>query len=152
MAARAIAKIQIDPSKIAGLLAKVANGLYDGVTDASNLIRDEAKTLAPVDTGALRDSIDATVVRGIQNVMASDQPMKVSALSVTGTIAPHVDYAAYVEFGTGQRGAASTGAGLGPYSPNWKGMVAQPYMRPAFDSNRERAVEIVKESVADSLK
>jgi hypothetical protein len=45
-------------------------------------------------------------------------------------------HAAYVEFGTGQRGAASAGAGNGPYSETWPGMPAQPYLRPALDTAR----------------
>lgn len=39
-------------------------------------------------------------------------------------------HAAYVEFGTGQRGAAS-GRYPGGYDGDWPGMSAQPYMYPA---------------------
>ena len=45
-------------------------------------------------------------------------------------------HAAYVEFATGRRGAA-TGAGA-EYDPDWPGMAAQPYMQPAADEQLER--------------
>lgn len=49
-------------------------------------------------------------------------------------------HANYVEFGTGQRGAASHFAGKPEditYSPDWKGMAAQPYLIPSVEEQRE---------------
>ena len=40
-------------------------------------------------------------------------------------------HAAYVEFGTGRRGAGSSSKVS--YDPDWPGMAAQPYMQPAAD-------------------
>jgi HK97 gp10 family phage protein len=153
MAFRATSTFTINDANIKGLLAKVGQGTFDGVTAASELIRDEAKTLCPVDTGALQASITADVQRGIRNITDNpDAPLSGSAFGVTGVVAPHEDYAAYVEFGTGQRGAASAGAGEGPYNPDWPGMVAQPYMRPAWDANKATAEDLVKQAVQDALK
>lgn len=46
-------------------------------------------------------------------------------------------HAAYVEFGTGVRGAQSTGtAPGGKYDADWLGMAAQPYMYPAAQRAR----------------
>ena len=46
-------------------------------------------------------------------------------------------HAAYVEFGTGMRGAQSTDAAAGGrYDPDWPGMAAQPYMYPAAQRAR----------------
>jgi len=145
----AIASVKFTRGNTAGLLAKVASGLYDGVATAAKLVEDEAIARCPVDTGALVSSIGTEVTRGIQNV--SNGPLADSLFAVSARIAPHTDYAAYVEFGTGERGASSAGAGPGPYASNWKGQVAQPYMRPALDNNRDAAEEAIKSAVRDAL-
>jgi len=95
----------------------IGTAVQESVFEVGSTLLSRAKTYCPVDTGALRDSIDMTL---------SDD--KRSAV-----IAPGVPYDAYVEFGTGIRGAASPGAGPFNYDANWPGMVAQPYMRPALD-------------------
>jgi hypothetical protein len=61
-------------------------------------------------------------------------------------------HAAYVEYGTGQRGEASAGAGDGPYDPNWPGMVAQPFLRPATDLSRPAIVEIFRDNFSSAAK
>lgn len=62
-------------------------------------IEGQAKNRAPVDTGALKNSISTEFEDG----------------GLTGIIAPHVEYATYVEFGT-------------------RRMSAQPYMTPAAEA------------------
>lgn len=135
---------------LSGLLAKVAGGLYDGVSAAAQLVYEEAVSRCPVDTGELVSSIGVEVFRGIQNVQQGG-PIAGSLFSVTAQVAPHTDYAAYVEYGTGVRGASSAGAGPGPYNPSWPGMVAQPYMRPALDNNREAAKDVIAAAVRDAV-
>lgn len=49
----------------------------------------------------------------------------------TGVSNPH---AAYVEFGTGRRGA---GGGGGSYDLDWPGMAPQPYLQPADDAKTD---------------
>lgn len=134
----------------AGLLARVASGLFNGVSSGAKIIEDAAIQRCAVDTGALVSSIGTNITRGIQAATAGG-PIRNSLFAVQAVIAPHVEYAAYVEFGTGQRGAASAGAGDGPYNPSWPGMVAQPYMRPALDENRDLVVETVRDAVKDAL-
>jgi len=66
---------------------------------------------------------------------------------VTGYVGPTVDYASYVEFGTGRRGDPSA-----PYPHTDKpGMVAQPFMRPALDENREAIDGLFREQLATAL-
>jgi len=151
MGVKATSQIQINQAGIQGLLAKVASRLFDGVTEASKVIRDDAQAICPVDKDVLRPSIKEDVQRGIVGIMGSDQSMASSSFAVTGIIAPHTDYAEHVEFGTGERGQKSAGAGPGPYTPGWMGQAAQPYMRPAFDQNRTKAVDIVRSSVQDAI-
>lgn len=97
--------------------------LVAAVTEGSEAVAAEAQAIVPVDTGELRDSIHVDSVELVGS-------------TVQGVVSADSGHAAYVEFGTGQRGAASEGAGAGPYSPSWPGMPAQPYMRPALDSAR----------------
>jgi HK97 gp10 family phage protein len=115
----------------------ITPGARAAVQAACATIQQRAQELAPVDTGALRDSITVEI----------DDTGK----TVVGTVGPHVDYAAYVEFGTGQRGAASSGAGAGPYGDH-PGMPAQPYMRPAFDEIKPQILELFGSQIASQLK
>ncbi len=101
------------------------------------VIEEAAKAKAPVDTGALQASITSSV----------DD----SGKTVIGTVGPHVFYAPYVEFGTGIRGAASPGAGAGPYSPSWPGQPAQPFMRPAIDEHRDAIKELFRKEISRAI-
>lgn len=102
-------------------MQRVVPALVGAVTEAAEAVAEEAQAIVPVDTGELRDSIGIGPVALIGN-------------AVQGSVQATSPHAAYVEFGTGQRGAASAGAGAGPYSESWPGMPAQPYLRPALDS------------------
>jgi HK97 gp10 family phage protein len=108
------------------------------VRQAGEMIQDAAKRLCPVATGRLRDSILVEV-----------QQTEKTARAI---IAPTMDYAGYVEFGTGIRGASSPGAGQGPYSPTWPGMPAQPYMRPAFDEQKEAIQDLFRANVSTAIR
>jgi HK97 gp10 family phage protein len=118
--------------------AVITPGARAAVQAACTTIQQRAQELAPVDTGALRDSITVEI----------DD----SGKTVVGTVGPHVDYAAYVEFGTGKAGASSPGAGAGPYNPNWPGMPAQPYMRPAYDEVKPQIIDLFRSQIATQLK
>lgn len=97
--------------------------VFAGVRKAQAAVVEEAKTICPVDTGELRDSI------------AAQEPTD-DGHQITGEVAALAGHAGYVEFGTGRRGAESAGAGPYDYTMSWPGMVAQPYLRPALDSAR----------------
>jgi HK97 gp10 family phage protein len=89
---------------------------------AAKEVQAQAKWLSPVDTGELHNSIVTTTERA-GNV-------------ITGLVTTNKEYAAYVEFGTGQRGSAYSGADKAPgitgYRADWPGMPAQPYLYPAL--------------------
>jgi len=117
---------------------KVTPAVRASVEAAGNLIKSTAQELCPVDTGALRDSITSEVTETDRTVRASVGPRG-------------VDYANFVEYGTGQAGASSPGAGAGPYSLSWPGMPAQPYMRPALDSSKEAILELFASNISTAV-
>lgn len=123
------------PKSAAQLVSsKISPAVYASVQAAGELIRDEAKMLCPVETGALQASIESEVTDNGDTITASVGPRG-------------IHYAAFVEFGTGERGAASEGAGAGPYG-NTAGQAAQPYMRPAIDSSREAIRELFRSQIS----
>ena len=107
---------------------------------ACALVERSAKQNAPKDTGALRNSIQSKVeeVNG----------------EVVGVVFTPLEYAPYVEYGTGL--FAENGGRMDvPWNyqddeGNWhstNGQKPQPFMRPAFNDNRKRIIEIIEESV-----
>ena len=105
-----------------------------GVGRAAGIIAEEAQSIVHVRSGELRDSIQA-------------QEPVIDGDTVTAEVTAGTDHNFYVEYGTGQRGEASTGAGDGPYDPNWPGMEALPYMRPPLDSRRADCLAAIQEEV-----
>ena len=95
---------------------------------STNKVQETAKALCPVDEDTLRPSI-------VKTVDANDK---------TGTVSTNVEYAPYVEFGTG----IFAEGGLGRQTPwtyfsekyGWVRTVGhkpQPFMRPARDNNKD---------------
>lgn len=116
---------------------KITPAVRKSVEEVTRLVEERAKDLCPVDTGALQASITSQT--------------EDLARTIRGIVGPHTDYAAYVEFGTGIAGAASAGAGEGPYSPTWPGMAAQPYMRPAMDEAKQQTEEIFRNNIGTAI-
>lgn len=101
-------------------------------------VQGQAKGLAPVDTGTLRNSIR----------------MNYDSNKKEGKVYTNNEYATYVEFGTGIRGNGSypdSNKNL-TYNQNWKGQVAQPYMYPALQFGKSKAQEILKQEIAKEIK
>lgn len=121
------AESRFTPVDLVKLQSLIVPKLVAAVTEGAEAVAAEAQTIVPVDTGELRESI------GIG-------PVEVVGTTVQGSVEATAAHAAFVEFGTGQRGAASPGAGEGPYSPTWPGMAAQPYLRPALDTARSQII------------
>lgn len=100
------------------------------------LVEAAAKQKAPKDTGALRRSITSKVENGV------------------GTIFTPLEYAPYIEYGTGLF-AENGGRADVPWSyqddeGNWhstSGQRPQPFMRPALDENRQQIIKILKEGI-----
>ena len=130
--------------------------LRSAMNEATKLVHGQAKTLCPADTGQLRGSIHMQV--------------KDTGKELQGRVYTNVEYAPYVEFGTGV-----TGNGTYPYeieglnleyrNKGWayydedkdewiytKGQVAQPYMYPALKENEKTIKRILKNGVKTKLK
>lgn len=108
---------------------------------ALTMVHGEAKTLAPVDTGELSESIH--------------MEQKKTQEGREGRVFTNLEYAMYVEFGTGQKGNGSypydiDGLKLA-YKEDWVGMVAQPYMYPALKNNEKAIKKLFKEDTKDKL-
>lgn len=123
----------------------------DNIVDASNieqavgkgcaLVERAAKKKAPKDTGELRRSIQSTVEK--------------SGTDVKGIVFSPLEYAPYVEYGTGLF-AENGGRKDVPWAYEdektgelifTSGQKPQPYMRPALNENRERILRMIKEGL-----
>ncbi|MCG7406779.1 HK97 gp10 family phage protein [Paenibacillus sp. ACRRX] len=112
-------------AKLDALGGNSQRALKLGIQQAAAQVQGDAKMLAPSRDGRLRGSIQAKV--------------KERGDTVVGEVSTNVEYAVYVEFGTGQRGEASPSPPKSPedvrYRQDWAGMQAQPYLYPALKQN-----------------
>lgn len=112
--------------------------LKKSLETAALLVERSAREKAPKDTGALRRSIRSKV-EGLE-----------------GIIYTPLEYAPYIEYGTGLF-AEGNGRKDVPWNyqddkGNWhstSGLKPQPFMRPSLDENRQKILEILKEGVMD---
>lgn len=112
--------------------------LRKNLETAALLVERSAKQKAPKDTGALRRSITSRV-EGLE-----------------GIIYTPLEYAPYIEYGTGLF-AEGNGRKDVPWNyqddkGNWhstSGLKPHPFMRPSLDENREKIVDILKEGVVN---
>lgn len=100
---------------------------------AGALVQQTAQGYCPVRTGALRDSISVTMQDGDK--------------TVTAVVSAGMDYASYVEYGTGRRG----GPAPYPHVESWAGQSPQPFMRPALDESRDAVKELFRSNLALAL-
>ena len=101
---------------------------------ACALVEGEAKKKAPKDTGALRRSISSTV-KGLEGIVFTP-----------------LEYAPYVEYGTGLFAEKGGRKNVPWYYKDeegkWhitSGQHPHPYMRPALNENREEILRLIKE-------
>lgn len=122
-------------------LNSINDALISGVSKAAMLVQGSAKNKAPVDSGALRQSIRA-------------DKAKVQGENVTATVSTNLEYAPYVEFGTGSRGqSTNTNTEVEvSYRSDWRGNKAQPFLWPALRENRNNSIKIIKEEVRKAVK
>lgn len=113
---------------------KVKPGVQASVDAALQLIQQAAQLHCPVGTGALRDSITAE--------------SQETGSTIVGNVGPHMPYADYVEYGTGQKGDP---AAPYPHVASWPGMVAQPYMRPALDESKGAILDLFKSNISTGI-
>lgn len=110
--------------------------LKSNMGQACALLEREAKIKAPKDTGALRNSITSKV--------------EVDGTEVVGIVFTPLEYAPYVEYGTGK--FATNGRQQLPWryqdeEGNWhttSGQEPQPFMRDTIDENRLEVVRILQ--------
>lgn len=126
--------IRNDLPKIAGQVDERAQQL---VRETVLFIEGASKSAAPIgETGALAGGIQSDIER--------------TAEGWRGTVFDAVDYAAYVNYGTGSRGASSNVPDRPAeiaYTGSWLGMPARPFMsqaaadaRPRFHSGMNKIV------------
>ena len=127
------------------LLTDVADmsKLEKAVGKACALVEREAKKKAPKKTGDLRRSIQSKVIAGVANI--------------EGTVFSPLEYAPYVEYGTGLF-AEENGRSDVPWCYEdektgelifTSGQKPHPYLRPALNENREKIKQIImKEGLA----
>lgn len=112
------------------------------VNKAAIMVEGQAKLLAPVDTGALSQSITVDP--------AAEDRGEVRARVVTDK-----EYAAYVEFGTGVRGAGSSAhqpvSGSISYGTR-AGQLAQPYMHPAAEMTKPKINKLAADEIKKQMR
>ena len=107
---------------------------------ACAIVERSAKQKAPKDTGALRRSITSKI--------------EVVDDSIVGIVFTPLEYAPYVEYGTGlfaeEGGRIDVPWNYQDDKGEWhstSGQKPQPYMRPALNENREEILRIIKEGL-----
>jgi HK97 gp10 family phage protein len=115
--------------------------LMRALQKACALVERSAKENAPKGTGELRRSITSEVKRENGELV--------------GVVFTPLEYAPYVEFGTGLFAENGNGRKDVPWhyqddEGNWhttSGQHPHPFMRPAYNQNREEIMRIIKEAI-----
>lgn len=119
-----------------------ASKVEQAINKSCLLVERSAKQIAPKDTGALRNSITSKT--------------EMTEASINGIVFTPLEYAPYVEYGTG----LFAEEGNGRQTP-WiyeddegvrhktTGQHPQPYMRPALNENKEKIIELLKRAILD---
>ena len=114
--------------------------IASAMQDACNLVEGAAKDKAPKDTGALRRSITSKV--------------EVTGSEIDGIVFTPLEYAPYVEYGTGLYAENGNGRQTpwvyrddkGDYHYT-HGQHPQPFLRPALEENKDEIIQIIKEAL-----
>lgn len=108
--------------------------------DACDLVESSAKDKAPKDTGELRRRIQSKV--------------EVTGNEIDGIVFTPLEYAPYVEYGTGLFASNGNGRktpwGYRDDKGNYHythGQHPHPYMRPALEENKDKIKQIIKEAL-----
>lgn len=112
--------------------------MTSAMQDACNIVESAAKDKAPKKTGALRRSIKSKV--------------EVTGSGIEGIVFTPLEYAPYVEYGTGLFAENGNGRKTGwAYEDEktgetiWtRGQHPQPYMRPALEENKDKIINMIK--------
>lgn len=116
-----------------------AEGIYKALGKACALVERSAKRTAPKDNGELRRSITSEV-KGLEGIVFTP-----------------LEYAPYVEYGTGlfaeEGGRKDVPWHYQDDKGEWhstSGQKPQPFMRPALNENRENILRILKEGITSN--
>ena len=130
--------VKIDANSLLKRIDKMGSetNISAAIGKACALVEGEAKKKAPKDTGALRRSISSTV-KGTEGVVFTP-----------------LEYAPYVEYGTGlfaeEGGRKDVPWYYKDEEGKWhrsSGQHPHPYMRPALNENREEILRLIKEGI-----
>lgn len=132
------------------LLTKLENlktvSVEQAVNEACILVENDAKKRCPVDTGELRMSITHEIEETSEN-------------RTTGAVGTNLEYAPYVEFGTGIFSSLGNGRqdrwSYKDAKGEWHstiGQQPQPYLHPALDDNREEVKKIIQKKIEEGVK
>ena len=130
-------------ANLSGLGGDIKESAKKGLERGAKKIQKNAKLLAPVKKRHLRNSIKT-----------KSQTTQDGAEAQVYT---NLEYAPYVEFGTGERGRESNierPNGIS-YKADWKGQAAQPYLTPAYlhaKNTGEVEQEVIKSIQSDIRK
>lgn len=133
--------IHFDVSDVINKLDKVTEnlsaGLYNALQESGEVVRKEAVLNCPVQTGRLRGSITVNVEGN------------------TAEIGTNVEYAPFVEYGTGSKGDKSVAhttkkqwtyrSGDNFYTTS--GQKPQPFLTPALKNNKDKIIKLIREAV-----
>ena len=114
--------------------------IASAMQDACNLVEGAAKDKAPKDTGALRRSITSKI--------------EINGSEIDGIVFTPLEYAPYIEYGTGLYAENGNGRqtpwvyrddkGKYHYTP---GQHPPPFLRPALNENKDEIIQIIKEAL-----
>ena len=133
--------IHFDTSDVLKKLGDVAEnlsaGLYNALQESGEVVRKEAVLNCPVQTGRLRGSITVNVEGN------------------TAEIGTNLEYAPFVEYGTGSKGdksvAHTTREKWTYYSGGQffttSGQAPQPFLTPALKNNKDTIIKLIREAV-----
>ena len=130
--------VKIDANSLLKRIDKMGSetNISAAIGKACALVEGEAKKKAPKDTGALRRSISSTV-KGTEGIVFTP-----------------LEYAPYVEYGTGlfaeEGGRKNVPWYYKDEEGKWhitSGQHPHPYMRPALNENREEILRLIKEGI-----
>ncbi len=146
-----IMKLSATPSvkfgSFAALEARLVPKLMKGAAAGAQAVYDESQIRVPVAGGTLKTSGSTSV--------------EWKGTKVTGYVMYSAGHAAFVEFGTGivgrgtypfdlpTSGVPITGEWVYDYKQqDWRGMVAQPYLRPALDICKQQILDAFQEALS----
>lgn len=133
--------IKFEVENIDSLTLLDETALRNAMGRALGMVERKAKEKAPKDTGALRRSITSEITQ--------------EGNELVGYVFTPLEYAPYVEYGTGLFAENGNGRKDVPWGyidekGEWhstRGQKPQPYMRPALNESREEIVRIFKEAL-----